>query len=103
MCDERRTEGLAPRAIAILGAGVLVVAASFSLEAAPPATITGPIPADAAGSGSRNAIHSASAIELAAHGYVEEEFFIEGTANNYRADAQNPMADAVIESEGHRY
>ena len=50
-----------------------------------------------------NAIHSASAIELAAHGYVEEEFFIEGTANNYRADAQNPMADAVIESEGHRY
>ena len=98
-----RREGLALRAIAILGAGFLVVAASFSLEAAPPATIIGPIPADAAGSGSRNAIHSASAIELAAHGYVEEEFFIEGTANNYRADAQNPMADAVIESEGHRY
>ncbi|MCH9855828.1 MAG: hypothetical protein K0U46_09770, partial [Gammaproteobacteria bacterium] len=72
MRDEKaRRKGSAPRAIAILGAGFLVIAASLSLEAAPPATITGPIPADAAGSGSRNAIHSASAIELAAHGYVE--------------------------------
>ncbi|HAT58344.1 MAG TPA: hypothetical protein DCS79_06015, partial [Gammaproteobacteria bacterium] len=98
-------EGLASRALVMFAAGFLVVAATLSqqAEAVPPATIIGPIPADAAGSGSRNAIHSASAIELAAHGYSEEEFFIEGVANTYKADSDNPMADASIESEGHRY
>lgn len=98
-------EGFYPRALATFAAGVLVVSGSLTQQAAavPPATIIGPIPSDAAGSGSRNAIHSASAIELAAHGYLEEEFFIEGVANNYKADPDDPMADASIESEGHRY
>ena len=98
-------EGLVPRALLTLATGFLVVAAILSQQAAavPPATIIGPIPADAAGSGSRNGIHSASAIELAAHGYSEEEFFIEGVANTYKADSDNPMADASIESDGHRY
>ena len=77
---------------------------SLQLSAAvPDATIIGPVPAEVAGSGSRNAIHSASAIELTAHGYTEEEFFLEGMANTYTMDADNPLANASIESEGHRY
>lgn len=54
-------EGLVPRALLTLATGFLVVAAILSQQAAavPPATIIGPIPADAAGSGSRNGIHSA--------------------------------------------
>ena len=49
--------------------------------AAPPVVIEGPICADQFPS--RNAIYSASALELAAHGYTEEEFFVTGTGNVY--------------------
>ncbi len=94
-----------PRLFRNSSSGALIaLLVSLPLGAAVPAAIiTGPIPADAAGSGSRNSIHSASAIELAAHGYSEEEYFIEGTANTYAADSQDPMADASVESAGHRY
>ena len=73
-----------PRIFANSSSGALIaLLVSLPLGAAvPAATITGPIPADAAGSGSRNSIDSASASELAAKGYVEEEYFIEGTAKN---------------------
>ena len=92
-------QGLAAAVLALF----LVAASGSSLAAVPAAQIVGPIAADPAGSGSRNAIHSASAIELTAHGYVEEEFFIEGSANTYALDPEQPMADAAVESEGHRY
>ena len=85
----------------------VAVIASFvavaSFAAVPSFEITGPIPSDAAGTGSLNGIHSASAIELAKYGYVEEEYFIEGTANTYVSDAEQPMINAAIASEGHRY
>jgi hypothetical protein len=86
---------------AALGCGFFLAASVHA--AVPPATISGPIAADPAGSGSRNAIHSASAIELDAHGYVEQEFFIEGSANSYAPDPEDSMANASIASSGHRY
>ena len=49
----------------------------------PPAKIIGPIAAQPTGDPSHNFIYNASAIELTDHGYVEQEFFIEGTANRY--------------------
>ena len=57
--------------------------ASVSQAEVPDATITGPIAADVSGSGTLNTIYSASAIELTANGYIEEEYFIEGRANRY--------------------
>lgn len=50
----------------------------------PPATVTGPIVASVEpGDPSRDFVFSTSAIELRKHGYVEEEFFISGTANRH--------------------
>ena len=64
----------------------------------PDATITGPIATEP--HPSLNSIFSASAIELEQHGYIEEEYFIEGTANQY----SNPeMENAEIIDSGHRY
>ena len=40
-------------------------------------------------------------VNLAAHGYVEEEFFISGTASRYRIS--NPLATAVKVDEGYPY
>jgi hypothetical protein len=39
-------------------------------------------------------------LDLAALGYVEEEYFLEGTANRYRTP---PLATGVIMSSGHPY
>ncbi|MBT8146413.1 MAG: hypothetical protein KJN90_06125 [Gammaproteobacteria bacterium] len=66
----------------------------------PDAVISGPIEATAAGDTSRNFIYNASAIELAANGYIEEEYFIEGTANRYSTPA---LATGEIEDSGHPY
>ena len=81
----------------------LVSLFSFSAQAVaqvPAATISGPIPADEAGSGTLNTIYSASAIELADAGYIEEEYFIEGRANRY----SNPeLETAAIVDSDHRY
>lgn len=69
-----------------------------AVAAVPEAKITGPIPVEP--HPSLNSIYSASAIELTAHGYIEEEYFIEGTANRYT----NPeLANADIIDSGHRY
>ena len=59
--------------------------------------IEGPIAADEPGT-SRNAIYSASAIELEANGYLEEEYFIEGLANRYTRPKNE--TGAIIDS-GH--
>lgn len=82
---------------------ILVIAGLFTTGAfavVPPAEIVGPIEADPPGHPSRNSIYAASAIELTANGYVEEEYFIEGTANQY----SNPeLANGEIVDSGHRY
>lgn len=63
--------------------------------------IAGPIPATTPGDGP---LHDhpllASQLDLAALGYVEEEYFLEGTANRYRTP---PLATGVIMSSGHPY
>lgn len=66
----------------------------------PDATITGPIAADEAGSGTLNTIYSASAIDLEEAGYVEEEYFIEGRANRYSSPE---LETAEIIDSDHRY
>ena len=49
-----------------------------------PARVTGPIPVRVPrGDASRDFIFTTSGMDLAGHGYVEEEFFVEGTANRY--------------------
>ncbi len=70
------------------------------IAAVPDATIYGPIEADPPGHPSKNSIYSASAIDLAEHNYVEEEYFIEGTANRYSAEGLE--TGAILES-GHPY
>jgi hypothetical protein len=57
-------------------AAALLLCAHQAVAQVPSATISGPIPADKAGSGTLNTIYSASAIELESAGYVEEEYFI---------------------------
>ena len=66
----------------------------------PEGTIYGPIKADDPGHPDRNSIYSASAIDLKSAGYIEEEYFIEGSANQY----SNPeFENAEIISDNHRY
>ena len=82
----------------------ILVAAMCSIAPAwaqvPAAVVTGPIEATAPGDPSRNFIYNASAIELAANGYIEEEYFIEGTANRYTTPE---LATGEIEDGGHPY
>ncbi len=66
----------------------------------PDATIIGPIAADDPGADTLNSIYSASAIALEEYGYVEEEYFIEGTANRYTMEGL--QTGSVLDS-GHPY
>ena len=66
--------------------------------AVPGATIYGPIETEP--HPSVNSIYSASAIELTGNGYIEEEYFIEGTGNRY---SDSEMENSEILDSGHRY
>jgi hypothetical protein len=82
---------------------LLVVLACSTLQAlAQPSNvvISGPIEATAPGDPSRNFIYNASAIELSANGYVEEEYFIEGSASRYTTPE---LATGEIEDGGHPF
>lgn len=77
-----------------------ILSGGISQAEVPDATITGPIAADVAGSGTLNTIYSATSIDLSTNGYIEEEYFIEGRANRY----SNPeMENAEVLDSGHRY
>src|ERR1700722_3829647 len=68
----------------LLGA-LLGLSAVSTLAAAPMPKVTGPIAApDAPGAPSHNYIFFASNHDLASHGYVEEEYFIQGAATTYK-------------------
>jgi hypothetical protein len=70
-------------------------------QVVPNPAVTGPIPATAVpGDPSRNYPFFASQFDLAARGYVEEEYFIEGVANRY--NTPNLMTGSVL-SSGHAY
>ena len=66
----------------------------------PVPTVTGPIAATAPGDPARDYPFYASAFDLKARGYVEEEYFFEGTASRYTTPPQG--TGAVIDS-GHPY
>jgi hypothetical protein len=78
----------------------LVCTAAQALAQPSNVVISGPIEATAPGDPSRNFIYNASAIELSANGYVEQEFFIEGSANRYTAP---DLATGEIEDGGHPF
>jgi hypothetical protein len=84
-------------------AGLLAVATPVLLRGAsavPVPTVTGPIAAAAVGDPGHDYPFYASALDLKARGYVEEEFFIEGTANRYNTPA---LTTATIVDGGHPY
>ena len=64
---------------------ILLLAFTTATEAAIPSpTVIGPIPATAPlGDPSHNYPFFATDMDLASHGYIEEEYFIKGTANQY--------------------
>jgi len=94
------------RRLALLLVGAFAVAAllaGFDARAAsgvPVPTVSGPIAAKTAGDPGRDYPFYASVVDLQAKGYVEEEFFIEGTASRYTTPAQ--ATGSVVES-GHPY
>ncbi len=76
--------------------------------AIPNPTVTGPIPVTAAPSDpSHNYIFIATSLDIASRGYVEEEFFLEGTANQYNIPTwtiDRPQdATATIKSSANPY
>jgi len=75
--------------------------------AVPNPIVTGPIPQTVApGNPSHDYIFFSSNHDLAGHGYVEEEFFIQGTANRYNTPNQtNPDSSSTgtIISSGNPY
>jgi hypothetical protein len=82
-----------------LGSGVLDIHVRAA-ESVPTPVVTGAIAATALGDPGRDYPFHASVIDLAARGYVEQEFFIEGTANRYDTPAQ---ATGTIRSSAHPY
>ena len=73
------------RAVNTLGAALLSgFYCNAGLAGVPNPTVTGPIPETAApGDPSHNYPFFSTTVDLAAYDYVEEEFFLQGTANQY--------------------
>jgi len=94
----RRLIGPAAAAFALAGVLAGFTAHAASTVAVP--TVSGPIAAKPAGDPGRDYPFYASVVDLQARGYVEEEFFIEGTASRYTTPAQ--ATGSVVES-GHPY
>ncbi len=93
------------RFVAVLIATVMVPFAAVTTVAAqgadPTPTITGPILATAPiGDPSHGFVFSPAAVDLGPRGYVQEEFFIEGTANRY---TRSGMETADVLDGGHPY
>jgi len=88
--------------VASLGAGGLFFA-PHALGAVPSPTVTGPIAATAPpGSATRDYPWMATMHNLGAVGYVEQEFFFEGTANTYNTPGPIGTTGSV-NSSGHPY
>src|SRR5512141_2100942 len=65
----------------------------------PNSTVTGPIPARVMpGDPSHDYPFFCTMADLASYGYVEQEFFIEGTANRYNTPA---LATGIVIDSGH--
>jgi hypothetical protein len=71
--------------------------------AVPTPIVTGPIPATALpGDPSHGYPFFSTTVDLASLGYVEEEFFFEGTANRYTMPADG-QSTATVKDSGHSY
>ncbi len=81
---------------------VALPAALAGLHAAPvPAPkVTGPVPAAAPGDPGRDYPFYGAAVDLKTRGYVEEEFFMEGTARRYTTA---PLATATVVDGDHPF
>lgn len=83
------------------------LAATLATAQVPNPTVTGPIAQPVApGDPSHNYIFFSSNDNLAAHGYVEEEFFISGTATRYATPNQSnpgPASTGTVISTGNPY
>jgi hypothetical protein len=80
---------------------IAVLAAAPAAAEVPAATLIGPIPENAApGDPSHDYPFFTPVEDLSDVGYVEQEFFVEGTANRY---ATPPLATGSIVSSGHPY
>jgi hypothetical protein len=89
-------------AVARAATAALALAAASAAAQVPNPVVSGPIPAAAApGDLSRDYPFFASYLDLAAYGYLEEEFFVEGTANRYTTTPALQTASVV--SSGHPY
>ena len=72
-----------------------------SADSVPNPTVTGPIPASVPpGDPSHDYTFFTTDLDLASQGYVEEEYFIEGTANRYNTP---PLQTGTIISSDHDY
>jgi Alpha/beta hydrolase domain len=97
--------------LGLLVGGLLAIHAALlavpAAAAVPNPIVTGPIPQTVApGDPSHNYIFFSSNHDLAGHGYVEEEFFIQGTANRYNTPNQTnpgPASTGTIISSGNPY
>ena len=93
----RRIRTFVGAAILVVAGGGLEIRGASSVAA----TVTGPILATApAGDASHDYPFSASAVDLRARDYLEEEYFIQGTANRYETP---PQATGRILDGGHAY
>jgi hypothetical protein len=86
-------------------AAIAIAAAADRLEvraagSVPVPTVTGPIAATAPGDPAHDYPFYAAVVDLKARGYVEEEFFIEGTANRYKTGGE---ATGVVVDGDHPY
>jgi len=85
--------------VTLLAALMVFGAPDPAAAQAPPAQVIGPVPPGAEpGDPSNDIINNMSAIDL--EGYVEEEYFIEGTANRYTTEG---METGDIIDSGHPY
>lgn len=81
----------------------LAALAAPALAGVPNPTVTGPIPVNVTpGDPSHDYPQLATQADLAGNGYVEEEYFFEGTANEYDV-VTAPLANAIIRTTGHPY
>src|SRR5215471_13073820 len=100
----RRHFGAANRVTALVSAAFTAAILCLPLiteAGVPNPTITGPIPATVTpGDPSRDYPFLATDVDLAQYGYVEQEYFIQGTANQYTTPAG---ATGAIISTGNPY
>ena len=84
----------------VAASAIAALTARTHAAAVPVPTVTGPIASVAAGDASHDYPFFASIVDLKARGWVEEEFFVEGTANRYTMQGQE---SATVRDAGHPY